>query len=163
MIENQIQFIYLLGIIKMKYSIKKKISKVSGFRMLLYKERIVITGGSGRFGKILKENQSKYKYNFFFPKKNKLNILKLNTIENFLRKIKPEYLIHLAGLSRPMIIHDKDIKQSIDKNIIGTANITKACSEFGIKLIYISTCYVYPGKKGNHEEDSPVKPITDEL
>ena len=67
--------------------------------------------------------------------------------------------MHLAGLSRPMNIHNKDIKQSIDKNIIGTANITKMCFELNIKLIYISTCYVYPGLKGNYLEDSPLKPI----
>ena len=58
-----------------------------------------------------------------------------------------------------MSIHDKDIIQSIDKNIIGTANITKICSELGIKLIYVSTCYVYPGTKGNYNENSPVLPI----
>ena len=58
-----------------------------------------------------------------------------------------------------MNLHDKDICQSIDKNIIGTANVTKICSEFNIKLIYISTCYVYPGLKGNYSESSPLKPI----
>ena len=42
---------------------------------------------------------------------------------------------------------EKDIKKSIDLNIIGTANITKACEEKNIKLIYFSTNYVYPGKK----------------
>ena len=58
-----------------------------------------------------------------------------------------------------MSIHEKDINQSIDKNIIGTCNITKICSKFKIKLIYVSTCYVYPGKKGNYSESSAVKPI----
>ena len=28
-----------------------------------------------------------------------------------------------------------------------------------IKLIYISTCYVYPGSKGNYSETSAIKPI----
>ena len=65
----------------------------------------------------------------------------------------------MAGLSRPMSIHDRDIVQSINKNIIGTANVTKICSELKIKLIYISTCYVYPGLKGNYNEDSALKPI----
>ena len=65
----------------------------------------------------------------------------------YLKKNKPNYLIHLAGLSRPMKIHDIDISKSIDLNIIGTANIVKACSEKNIKLIYFSTNYVYPGSK----------------
>ena len=58
-----------------------------------------------------------------------------------------------------MSIHNKNIIESINKNIIGTANVTKACSETGVKLIYVSTCYVYPGVKGNYNENSPVLPI----
>ena len=127
--------------------------------MLLYKNRIVFTGGSGRFGKIFKENEKKTKFNFYFPKKNTLNILNLKSIKDYLKSKKPKYLIHLAGLSRPMKIHEKNISLSIDKNIVGTANITRICAEYNIKLIYISTCYVYPGLKGSYDEQSPLKPI----
>ena len=127
--------------------------------MLLYKNRIVITGGSGRFGQVFRKNQKKYKFQFLFPNKNKLNILNLKSTKKYLSNKKPKYLIHLAGLSRPMSIHNKFISESIDKNIIGTANITKICAKLKIKLIYISTCYVYPGKKGNYSESDPLLPI----
>ena len=124
--------------------------------MLLYKNRIVVTGGTGRFGQVLKKIISKKK--LFFPKKSELNILKINSITKYLKLKKPKYLIHLAGLSRPIEMHEKFIKKSIDLNIIGTANITKACSEFGVKLVYFSTSYVYPGTKGNYKEDSALLP-----
>ena len=124
--------------------------------MSLYKNKIVITGGTGRFGTELKQFQSKYK--LIFPNKTKLNILNLQNIKKYLVKEKPKYLIHLAGLSRPMAIHEKKIGHSIDLNIIGTANITKICSYLGIKLIYFSTCYVYPGTKGNYKEKDPLLP-----
>ena len=143
----------------MRFLIKKKILKESGFHMLNYKHRIVFTGGTGRFAKAFKLKEKLTKFNFLFPKKNQLNILSIKSINKYLREKKPKYLIHLAGLSRPMNIHDKDICQSIDKNIIGTSNITKACSQMKIKLIYISTCYVYPGIKGNYSENSALKPI----
>ena len=55
-------------------------------------------------------------------------------------------------------MHERHINKSIDLNIIGTANITKACSELGIKLIYFSTSYVYPGTKGNYKENEPLLP-----
>jgi len=124
--------------------------------MFLYKNKIVITGGTGRFGKELKK--IKNKYNLIFPTKNKLDILNYNISKKYLKSTKPKYLIHLAGLSRPMKIHETNLKRSIDLNIIGTANITKICSDFGIKLIYFSTSYVYPGVKGNYKEDSPLLP-----
>ena len=120
-------------------------------------KKIIITGGTGRFGTVLKKFRSKYK--ILFPTKKQLNILDLKNIRKYLNLKKPNYLIHLAGLSRPMKIHDQDIIKSIDLNIIGTANVTKACSERNIKLIYFSTNYVYPGKKGNYRENDPVLPI----
>ena len=98
--------------------------------MFLYKNKIVITGGSGRFGSKLKKIKNKYK--LLFPSKNELNILNIKSINKYLKVKKPKYLLHLAGLSRPMKIHEKYIDKSIDLNIIGTANITKACSKLGI-------------------------------
>ena len=129
---------------------------VNGFRMSLYKKKIVVTGGTGRFGVELR----KIKNNFLilYPSKKKLNILSLKSIKKYLTKQKPKYLIHLAGLSRPMEMHEKSISKSIDLNIIGAANITKVCASLNIKLIYFSTCYLYPGTQGNYKEDDPLLP-----
>ncbi len=121
------------------------------------KKKIVVTGGSGRFGNCLKN--VKTKHSVFFPQKKKFNILKLNTLKQYLIKTKADTVIHLAGLSRPMSIHEKDIKKSIELNIIGTANVTKVCSQLGVKLIYFSTNYVYPGIKGNYSESDPLLPV----
>ena len=120
-------------------------------------KKIVVTGGTGRFAYYLKKNTGKYK--MFFPDKSKLNITDLNSIEKYLKKIKPFCLIHLAGLSRPMIMHDKKISKSINLNIIGTANIVRACEQLKIKIIYFSTSYVYPGTKGNYKETDPLLPF----
>ena len=121
------------------------------------KKKIVVTGGSGRFGNCLKS--VKTKHSIFFPQKKIFNILKLNTLKKYLEKTKADTVIHLAGLSRPMSIHEKDIKKSIELNIIGTANVTKVCSELGVKLIYFSTNYVYPGIKGNYSESDHLHPV----
>jgi len=120
-------------------------------------KKIIVTGGSGRFGSVLKNYKTKHK--IFFPNKKELNILNLKNVEKYLKQKKPDILIHLAGLSRPMKIHEENISKSIDLNIIGTANITKACEKRGIKLIYFSTNYVYPGKKGNYKETDPLLPV----
>ena len=124
--------------------------------MFLYKNKIVITGGTGRFAQELKK--IKNEYDLVFPKKKKLDILNFALTKKYLKSIKPKYLIHLAGLSRPMKVHETNMKKSIDLNIIGTANITKICFDLGIKLIYFSTSYVYPGVKGNYNEKSPLLP-----
>ena len=121
------------------------------------KKNIIITGGSGRFGGHLKKVRSSHK--LFFPNKKELNILKPKSIESYLKAKKANIVIHLAGLSRPMDIHNREIEKSIDLNIIGTANVTKVCSKKNVKLIYLSTHYVYPGTKGNYAETDPLLPV----
>jgi len=121
------------------------------------KKKILVTGGDGRFAKILKKNNKSL--NLFFASKKQCNILNLNSIIKIVKKIQPKILIHCAGLSRPMKIHEKNISKSINLNIIGTANITKICKKYNIKLIYFSTGYVYEGIKGNYSEKNPIKPF----
>ena len=117
---------------------------------------IIVTGGNGRFAQELKKIKNKNK--FIFLDKKKLNILNLNSINKSIKKFKPKSIIHLAGLSRPMKIHEKNIDKSIRLNIIGTCNIVLACKEHNIKLIYFSTSYVYPGLKGDYKETESLLP-----
>jgi dTDP-4-dehydrorhamnose reductase len=119
-------------------------------------KKILVTGGNGRFAQELKKVESKYK--FIFRSKSQLNILSLNSIKNNIKRFKPNSILHLAGLSRPMSIHDENIKKSIDLNIIGTSNIVKMCSDYNLKLIYFSTSYVYSGQKGKYKETDPIHP-----
>ena len=116
-----------------------------------------MTGGNGRFAQVFKKIKKKEK--IYYPSKKILNLKNLTSIKKYLKKTKPDYLIHSAALSRPMEIHEKNIEESITTNIIGTSNIVRACSLMKIKLIYFSTNYVYQGKKGNYKESDPVFPI----
>ena len=118
--------------------------------------KIIFTGGTGRFGSIFKD-QTKIK-NILYPSRKELNILNLKSINKYFSKNKPKIIIHCAGLSRPMNLHEKNINLSIDKNIIGTCNIVKACKKQKAKLIYLSTNYVYPGTLGNYKETDPLLP-----
>tara|TARA_Y100000768_G_C23932597_1_gene660910 strand:+ start:654 stop:1349 length:696 start_codon:yes stop_codon:yes gene_type:complete len=119
-------------------------------------KKILVTGGEGRFANILKKRKSKYK--FIFRNKKQLNILNYSSIKKNISSFKPDFVLHLSGLSRPMKIHEKYINKSIDLNIIGTCNVVKACINSKIKIIYLSTSYVYSGKKGNYKENDPVLP-----
>ena len=119
--------------------------------------KIVVSGGNGRFATVFKKTVDSK--NYHFPSKTQMNILNLKSLEKYLKLKKPKYFIHVAGLSRPMNIHDKKISKSIDMNIIGTCNVVKVCEKLKIKLIYFSTGYVYPGIKGNYTEEDSVNPI----
>jgi dTDP-4-dehydrorhamnose reductase len=121
------------------------------------KKIILVTGKNSRFCSFLKKDLKKFKT--YFTSKNNFNLLNFNQMKKFIKNKKITHLIHVAGLSRPMDLHEKDINLSIDLNIIGTSNIVKVCNLFKIKLIYFSTNYVYPGKTGNYEESSELLPF----
>ena len=116
--------------------------------------KVIVTGSGGRFGKILQKLNAK----FFYRNKNQLNILSTKSIVKNLTKYKPTHILHLAGLSRPMKLHEKNINNSIDLNIIGTCNLVKEAFLREIKFIYLSTSYVYPGTRGNYNENDFLKP-----
>ena len=119
--------------------------------------KILVTGKSSRFVKYLKNELLGFEV--LYPNKKEFNILNYKQIEKFIKRKKISHLIHVAGLSRPMKIHDTNIIKSIDLNIIGTSNIVKSCSKYNVKLIYFSTNYVYPGSKGNYNENDNLKPV----
>ncbi len=56
------------------------------------KKKILVTGGDGRFAKVLKKN-NKY-LNLFFASKKQCNILNLNSITKTIKKIRQNILIH---------------------------------------------------------------------
>ena len=117
--------------------------------------KILVTGGNGRFGKILKKCNYE---NFIFPTKHQLDITNIKSIKSYINRIKPKTIIHLAGLSRPLSSHDKDPIKSINLNIIGTCNLVIEAKKKNIKFIYFSSNYVYPGIKGNYKETDPLLP-----
>jgi dTDP-4-dehydrorhamnose reductase len=119
-------------------------------------KKIIVTGGDGRFATELKKINKNL--NLIFLNKKNLNILEKKSIFKAINKFKPKVILHLAGLSRPMMLHEKQISKSIDCNIIGTCNLVKACIKKDIKLVYFSTSYIYPGKKGNYKEDDSLLP-----
>ena len=120
-------------------------------------KKIIFTGGSGKFGKVFKKLNSKK--NIYYPSSNIFDVTNLKKMERLIKKIKPEIIIHAAAVSRPMDLHEKDIQKSISTNIIGTSNIVNLCQKYQIKLIYFSTNYVYPSKKGNYKEYNPLLPF----
>jgi len=119
--------------------------------------KIIISGGDGSFAKALIDNNKDYE---LYPlSRNEMNVTNMNDIVDNIQRISPDIFIHAAALTRPMKTHNEFPELSIRSNIIGTGNVTLACMEMGIKLIYISTDYVYPGNAGNYKESDSLFPV----
>ncbi len=120
---------------------------------------ILISGGEGKFAKKISEVNSNYRV--ISPTKKQMNIKNLSSILNFINKKKIDYFIHAAAFSTPMKNHRTEVEKSISTNIIGSANVALACIKKNIKLIYISTNFVYPGTKGKYSEKDPLMPVNE--
>ena len=121
-------------------------------------KKIIFTGGNGKFGKVFKKFYSDKK-NIYYPSSKIFDVTNPKKMENFIKKIKPQFIVHAAAISRPMNLHEKKIERSISTNIIGTSNIVNLCNKYKLKLIYFSTNYVYPSKSGNYKEHHPLLPF----
>ncbi len=120
---------------------------------------ILISGGKGNLAtEILNANKE---HNIFAISKSKLNVCNINQLDKVVKKIKPDIFIHTAALTRPMIKHINSPDSSIKNNIIGTSNVVLTCMKYNIKLIYISTDYVYPCVEGNYNENSALFPVNE--
>ncbi len=109
--------------------------------------KILMTGGSGLLGKEILKLDSK----IIAPSSSELDITDLNSVLKAVEKYNPDVVLHLAAATKPPE-HAKNPELGLTVNIIGTANVARACVRFDKKLVYTSTDYVYVGK-GPHKED----------
>ncbi len=66
-------------------------------------------------------------------------------------------ILHCAAMISPPKINE-DIVQAIGSNIIGTSLLSAECYKRNIRLIYISTDYVFSGEKGMYKEGDELLP-----
>jgi len=122
-------------------------------------KKILISGGNGNLAKeIIKANKS---YDILALPKSSLNVCNKDELDKIICEIKPDIFIHTAALTRPMVKHIESPDASIENNIIGTSNVVLTCIKHKIKLIYISTDYVYPCNEGNYSEKDTLQPVNE--
>jgi dTDP-4-dehydrorhamnose reductase len=116
--------------------------------------KILVTGGKGLLARHLKAHFPEA----IFVDIEEFDITDAAAMDKFLSADMPHTIIHCAAYTFvPRAEQNPD--KLIDINIAGTSNIVKLCVKHGIKLVYISTDYVFDGKKGMYKEDDPVFPV----
>jgi len=114
--------------------------------------KIQVLGGFGLLGKEF----AKLDKSLVFSGKSEIDITNYLKVSSCLSYSKPSTVILCAA------VLDNGKKEEIIKtNIQGTANVALACMNQGIRLVYISTDYVYPSTFGNYKESDPLLPTND--
>lgn len=130
--------------------------------------KILVIGGGGQLGSKLIE-QAKDKHEVYatyvtrLPKLDSAKIYKLDKtdyieVQKVFEKVKPELVVDTAALHNVDYCEThKDEAWKI--NVEGTRNIAKECRKYNAKLVFISTDFVFDGKKGNYSEEDQPNPI----
>ncbi len=115
--------------------------------------RILLTGGSGLLGtEIVKLNAS-----VLAPRRRELDIRDESAVAAYIADAVPDIVLHAAAATNNRDI-ETDPTEALDVNIKGTANIARACLGTDIRLVYVSTDYVYKGDRGDYAETDEVLP-----
>jgi dTDP-4-dehydrorhamnose reductase len=104
--------------------------------------KILITGSNGQLGKACLEILGSSAVGF---DKTHLDITNIESASNIIRKEKPTHIIHCAAYTNVKNA-ETDALACYKTNIIGTYNIASIAKELSVKLIYISTDFVFDGK-----------------
>ena len=129
--------------------------------------KLLVTGASGLFGTKLCELATQkswevhsahvqHKPPYGIPVR--FDVSDRKAAEEVFRHVKPEVVVHSAAMT------DVDRCESEKAlawrtNVEGTLNIAKNCKQHGAFLLYISTDYVFDGKREKHTETEPPNPI----
>ena len=109
------------------------------------KKKILITGASGMVGKSLIKILKKKKYKILSPSSKKLDLLNQNSIETFLKKNRPFFVIHLAGYIGGIGASINEPINFLQENILMGINLIKSSHKLKIKnLINIGSSCIYP-------------------
>ena len=106
---------------------------------------ILVTGTNGQLGSEIKALSSDYSYNFFFTDRNSIDITNKEDIRNFCQKNNINAIINCAAYTAV----DKAQSDEINADLVNRKAVKKlslVSKELNIKLIHISTDYVFDGR-----------------
>ena len=88
-----------------------------------------------------------------------MDITDARAVENILTQIKPDAVIHCAAWTAVDAAEDEDKQEKVRLvNVTGTENIAKVCQKLDIKMMYLSTDYVFDGQ-GESPDCKDYKPL----
>jgi dTDP-4-dehydrorhamnose reductase len=129
--------------------------------------KLLITGASGLYGSKLAKLALERGFDVYssdiqelsiYGKYVKMDVSDRAMVKEVFEKVKPDAVVHAATLTD---VDKCEQNQSLawKINVEGTENIVQSVQDVGSYLVYISTDYVFSGKKGNYTETDTPDPI----
>jgi dTDP-4-dehydrorhamnose reductase len=106
---------------------------------------VLVTGSKGQLGSEIKELSSNYSYNFFFTDRSNIDITSKDSIKEYCQINNVNVIINCAAYTA-VDKAESDIENADLINRKAVKKLSIVAKELNIKLIHISTDYVFDGK-----------------
>lgn len=121
--------------------------------------KVVVTGATGQLGydvcRVLTEREIEH---IGLGSKD-CDISSAAEVNALFTRERPDALIHCAAYTK-VDNAEEDAERCWSVNVDGTRNLAAACRAYGVKMLYISTDYVFPGTGEQFRRtDDPVSPV----
>lgn len=127
-------------------------------------DRLLVIGASGLLGaRSVEMGKKEYAiygtYNTHETRENgffQLDVTKRQDVFKVLERVKPDFVIDTHSVTN-VDRCETNPEQAWSINVDGTRNVAEACKTFGVKMAFLSTDYVFDGKKTTKytEKDKP--------
>lgn len=121
---------------------------------------ILLTGGNGQLGTELRHLLDEKKMDYVSTDAHDLDITDEAATMKYITELKPELIYHCAAYTAVDKAEDEGKELDEKINVDGTRNVANAAKAAGSTLVYISTDYVFDGKKkdGMYAVDDQTNP-----
>ncbi|MDH4943442.1 dTDP-4-dehydrorhamnose reductase [Sulfurimonas sp. C5] len=119
---------------------------------------ILVTGSNGQVGSEIKELSNNYPANYFFTDKESLDITDKNILSNYIQEHNIDTIINCAAYTAVDKAESDEVSADL-VNHIAVQNMAEIAKEKNIKLVHISTDYIFDGENYKpYTEDDNVAP-----
>jgi len=122
--------------------------------------RVLVTGAQGQLGTdmVLCLERHPAHYQVFGFGRVDLNVTDVSKVAKIFHQVKPDIVVHTAAYTQ-VDQAETDRSTAYIVNALGTRNLVGEAEKVGAKFVYISTDYVFDGKKGTpYYESDPTNP-----
>lgn len=123
------------------------------------KIKVLVTGSNGQLGSEIRKLSSQLsEFEFHFTDVNELDITNEKSVDSYLDNLNPDYLINCAAYTA-VDKAEQEPELSFMINGLAPGILAEKCRESDIKLIHVSTDYVFDGESSvPYNEKDPVNP-----
>lgn len=108
---------------------------------------ILITGANGQLGTELRHLLDERNEEYVAVDVAEMDITNAEKVDEVFAEVKPTLVYHCAAYTAVDAAEDEGKELDYAINVTGTENVAKASEKHGATLVYISTDYVFDGKK----------------